>query len=89
MLRRQPVVETEQPTEALGLLDPARSRQSAVREQDPVVDALVIAFGVIVGHVFGHDMPQGPLPEQDQAVETLGLDRADERLPRGVFPALG
>jgi hypothetical protein len=44
----------------------------------------MIPFPMVMGDELGDDLPQMALAEQNDPVETLGLDRQDEPLREGV-----
>ena len=44
----------------------------------------MIAFAMIVRDVFGHDLPEVPLAQWNEAIETFLFDRADETLSVGI-----
>jgi hypothetical protein len=80
-----PVVEAEETTESLAPLDRSIEPLRAVVWVDElVVEALVVPFGVVVSDELAQRAVQHVLAEEDQSVETLTLDAADETLGVGV-----
>ena len=51
---------------------------------EAIPKALVIALPTVVGYEFGVGSTERPLPEEDELVEALGLDREHESLREGV-----
>ena len=69
------MVEAEQSAEPFGFADGAVSRTaSLVGERNDIGEALVIALVLMVSQIFFERIVQGALAEQNQLIETLGLD---------------
>ena len=69
------MVEVEQSAEPLGFVDgPVLTTYSLVWEGDDIIEALGIAFVLMVGEILFERMVQGTLAEENQLVETLVLD---------------
>jgi hypothetical protein len=45
-----------------------------------VTDALMVSFGMVMGHELGDRATKVPLPQQDYAIEALLFDRPNESL---------
>ncbi len=62
---------------------PSRARliEIGIRENEQVADALMIAFGVIMGREFSNCYPQGVFSEENHSFQTGFLYGAHEGAP--------
>ena len=81
ILRCVAVVVLEHSSEAFVALDlTIRKSDFITWFDDLVIDALMIAFGVVVLGILGDHMSQPLLAEDDHVVQALGLDGSYEPL---------
>jgi hypothetical protein len=79
------MIVPEDATEPLETLDATGTLAHIVLGSDqPVVQALVVSFPVVVNHVFAKGSMQGRLPEKDHSFQALLLDGTDDPLRVGV-----
>jgi len=78
--RRLSVVELQNAAKPLAHDDAPSGSRCASRERNEVVEALVIALGVVVLDELLHDAPQVTLAERNNMSQALLPDRANEPL---------
>ena len=79
------MIGAEQSTEAFAPYHTTRlTTHCSLRRDKPVVEALVIAFCMIVGQVLVDRMMQGAFPQHDHPFQGLFLDRAYEPFAMGI-----
>jgi hypothetical protein len=74
------VIEAQEPADALAAHDGSGTRGAGWRRDEPPIEALVVALGVVVGDVFSDVCAEMVLAQQDELVEALALDGTDEAL---------
>jgi hypothetical protein len=74
------VVEVQESADALPALDRSGPRVIGWRLDEPALEALVVALGVVVGDVFSDGGAVVALAEQHELAEAFALDGADEAL---------
>src|SRR4029453_9604267 len=81
---RGPLIEIEQPAQALAALHATR-RIIGPRPRDDqrIGESLVIALTMIVHHEFRHRAPEMPLAERNQPIQTFFFDRSHESSSAG------
>ena len=77
-----PLVEAQEPADALAADDRPGPRGIGCRLDEPPLEALVVALGVVVGDVFSDGCAEVVLAQQHELVEPLTLARAGTRCLR-------
>lgn len=79
------MVVLEQAAESLAADEFAvRFSHGIVRVDDAVVESLMVPLRVVTGDVLAHGVAEHGRAEEDQAVQALILDRADEAFGIGI-----
>jgi hypothetical protein len=76
---RLPAVEAQKSTEPLPAIDRPGPRVIGWRLEEPPIEALVVALGVVVGDVFSDGRAEMVLAQQHELAETLALDGSHQR----------
>jgi hypothetical protein len=75
---RLAVVEAQEPADALAANDRSGSRGIGWRLEEPPIEALVVALGVVAGNVFSDGCAEMVLAQQHELAEALAFDGPHE-----------
>ena len=85
-----PVIVIEHAAEAASASDcSVACRESGIRENEQVADALMIAFGVIMGREFPNRCPQGVFSRKNHSFQTLAAFSRAQREGEGTVAVAG
>src|SRR5271167_3031697 len=83
--RRFAVIEVKHPAKPRTAMDHAVIRGNGpISPDQAVVQPLMVAFSVVMGHVFSYRTTKRRLSNEDHSIQAFELDRANESLGIGV-----